>query len=252
MGEAGKGQRSDHRLSGYPAAPEGAPPMTVLQKPLLSRCVGAFFGLLALITPWTAMATEEPKFEVIERADAFELRRYAPMIVAETWVTGSLGDGSSEGFRRIAGYIFGKNKSRTSDESEKIAMTVPVTMQPGVSEKIDMTAPVTTETGGRTDAEGGRWRMHFVMPSRYTMQTLPLPLDPSVTLREVPEQRVAARVFSGFVTEHRVREETALLLAWMKERSLEPIASPQLARYNPPWSVPFLRRNEILVAYRQQ
>lgn len=225
--------------------------MTLLQKSLPSRCLTAFCGLLALITPWTAMATEEPKFEVIERTGAFELRRYAPMILAETWVSGSLGDGSSEGFRRIAGYIFGKNKSRASDESEKIAMTVPVTMQPGVAQKIDMTVPVTTEAGS-AEAAAGRWRMHFVMPSRYTMQTLPVPLDPSVSLREVAEQRVAVRVFSGFVTEDRVREETGLLLAWMKARSLEPIASPQLARYNPPWSVPFMRRNEILVPYRQQ
>ncbi len=92
--------------------------------------------------------------------------------------------------------------------------------------------------------------MHFVMPAKYTMATLPVPEDPSVTLREVPAQRVAVRTFSGFVTESRVQEETGLLLGWMKERGLEPSAPPQLARYNPPWSIPFLRRNEILVPYR--
>jgi len=206
--------------------------------------------LVALLASPSAMATEEPRFERIETLGAFELRLYAPMIVAETWVEGSLGEGSSAGFRKIAGYIFGRNRSRTAEGSEKIAMTVPVTMQPGASQKIAMTAPVTTEASPGAGEAGNRWRMHFVMPSKYTLATLPIPEDPAVTLREVPAQRVAARTFSGFVTEDRVREETSLLLGWMKERGLEPSAPAQLARYNPPWSIPFLRRNEILVPYR--
>jgi hypothetical protein len=206
--------------------------------------------LSALLFSANAMATEEPKFEVVERSGVVELRQYAPMIVAETWVEGSLGEGSNAGFRKIAGYIFGRNRSRTAEGSEKIAMTVPVTMQPGAAQKIAMTAPVTTEAAAAAGEAGSRWRMHFVMPSKYTMATLPLPEDPAVTLREIPAQRVAVRTFSGFVTEDRVREETGLLLGWMKERGLEPSAPPQLARYNPPWSIPFLRRNEILVPYR--
>ena len=212
--------------------------------------LAALLVLTASFAP-VAMATEEPKFETVEREGAFELRLYAPMIVAETWVEGSLGEGSNAGFRRIAGYIFGRNRSRTAEGSEKIAMTVPVTMQPGAGQKIAMTAPVTTEaaTDPRAPASGGKWRMHFVMPAQYTMATLPVPEDPTVTLREVPAQRTAVRTFSGFVTEDRVREETALLLGWMKGRGLHPSAPPQLARYNPPWSIPFLRRNEILVSY---
>jgi hypothetical protein len=222
--------------------------MTVLPRLLLGALLSCA-SVLAALSPTPAMATEEPKFELVERAGAFELRRYGPMIVAETWVEGSLGEGSSEGFRRIAGYIFGNNKSRTAEGSERIAMTVPVTMQPGASQKIAMTAPVTTESAGNAS---GRWRMHFVMPAQYTMVTLPVPTDPLVTLREVGEQRVAVRIFSGFVTDARVQEETDLLVAWMKERGLEPLAAPQLARYNPPWSIPFLRRNEILVQYRHR
>ncbi|MEI6319328.1 MAG: heme-binding protein [Pseudomonadota bacterium] len=215
--------------------------------------LAALLVLTASFAP-VAMATEEPKFETVEREGAFELRLYAPMIVAETWVEGSLGEGSNAGFRRIAGYIFGRNRSRTAEGSEKIAMTVPVTMQPGAGQKIAMTSPVTTEaaTDPRAPASGGsggKWRMHFVMPAQYTMATLPVPEDPTVTLREVPAQRTAVRTFSGFVTEDRVREETALLLGWMKGRGLQPSAPPQLARYNPPWSIPFLRRNEILVSY---
>jgi hypothetical protein len=218
--------------------------------------LAALLVLTASLAP-VAMATEEPKFETIERDGAFELRLYAPMIVAETWVEGSLGEGSNAGFRRIAGYIFGRNRSRTAEGSEKIAMTVPVTMQPGAGQKIAMTAPVTTEAAtdprapasGASSASGGKWRMHFVMPAKYTMATLPVPEDPTVSLREVPAQRTAVRTFSGFVTEERVREETALLLGWMKGRGLQPSAPPQLARYNPPWSIPFLRRNEVLVSY---
>jgi hypothetical protein len=214
---------------------------------LLAAALFTLCMLSALLFSPSAMATEEPKFESIDRSGAFELRLYPPMIVAETWVEGALGEGSNAGFRKIAGYIFGRNRSRSAEGSEKIAMTVPVTMQP---EKIAMTAPVTTEAAPASGEAGARWRMHFVMPSKYTMATLPIPEDPAVTLREVPAQRVAARTFSGFVTENRVREETALLLGWMKERGLEPSAPPQLARYNPPWSIPFLRRNEILVPYR--
>jgi hypothetical protein len=107
-----------------------------------------------------------------------------------------------------------------------------------------MTAPVTTE------GSGNRWRMHFVMPSKYTMATLPVPTDPRVTLREVPPRQVAARTFSGFVTEARVSAETEALRAWMIERGLQADGPAQLARYNPPWSIPFLRRNEILIPVR--
>lgn len=203
----------------------------------------ALLALFVAIFSGTAMAIEEPKFELLEKDGAFELRRYAPMIVAETFVEGSLGEGSSAGFRAIAGYIFGANRSRNADSNEKIAMTVPVTMDTSAA-KIAMTAPVTTE---RAD---GRWRMHFVMPAQYTMDTLPVPTDPAVKLREVGAQRIAVRVFSGFVTDDRVRQETVAVLDWMKQRGLEAAAPPQLARYNPPWSIPFLRRNEMLVPVR--
>ena len=254
------------------------------------------------------MALEEPAFERVLIDGANELRRYAPMIVAETWVSGDLSDGSNAGFRAIAGYIFGANRARGADASERIAMTVPVTMEPR-SERIAMTASVTVETpvarkaagdaggaavapgagqatgaagttpppaGGSatasahatpgaapaaserismtapvtTEGSGNRWRMHFVMPSKYTMATLPVPTDPRVTLREVPPRQVAARTFSGFVTEARVSAETEALRAWMIERGLQADGPAQLARYNPPWSIPFLRRNEILIPVR--
>jgi effector-binding domain-containing protein len=125
-------------------------------------------------------------------------------------------------------------------------MTAPVTMevQPKPSEKIAMTTPVTMAQ------EGEQWRMHFVMPAEYTMQTLPKPNNPQVNVREIPEQNYAAIRFSGFSGAKKVDRKTKELLAWMSEKGLEPIGTPELARYNPPITPPFFRRNEVLIRYR--
>jgi hypothetical protein len=179
----------------------------------------------------------------VKSSGDFEVRRYAPMIVAETLVEGGMSGASNDGFRVIAGYIFGNNESVTKAGSEKIAMTAPVAMEPA-AEKIAMTAPVTTE------AAGGRYRMHFVMPSQYTMATLPRPKDDRVKLREVPPQRMAVVKFSGLAGEDKVKVKTDELLAWMKAEGLEAAGAPQLARYDPPWTLPFLRRNEVMVPLR--
>lgn len=200
--------------------------------------------LTAALAALPAMAaTEEPAFDVVKSAGDFEVRRYAPMIVAETEVAGDLWGASNDGFRVIAGYIFGNNASVTQGGAEKIAMTAPVTME-ARAEKIAMTAPVTTESAD------GKFRMHFVMPSRYTMATLPRPKDDRVKLREVPPQRMAVVKFSGLTGEDKVREKTGELLAWMKAEGLEAGGAPQLARYDPPWTIPFLRRNEVMVPLR--
>lgn len=204
-------------------------------------CAAFFLFAAAVAAPPAMAAIEEPAFETEREDGDFSVRRYAPMIVAETTVEGGLWGASNDGFRVIAGYIFGNNTAAASGEGAKIAMTAPVTMEP---ERIAMTAPVTTE------ADGGRFRMHFVMPSRYTLATLPRPNDPRVRLREVPAQRMAAVRFSGFTGEGRVADKTAELLAWVKASGLETAGTPQLARYDPPWTLPFLRRNEILVPLR--
>jgi DNA gyrase inhibitor GyrI len=198
---------------------------------------------VALLTlfPAKAMAIEHPKYEVVTQEDNFELRQYAPMVIAETWVTGTLDDASSRGFRAIAGYIFGDNK-RANAASEKIAMTAPVTMEKqDASVKIAMTAPVTM------DKEGERWRMHFVMPSQYKLADLPTPNNAEVKLREIPGKRVAAIRFSGFSGEAKVAAQTALLNEWMQKQGLVAANAPQLARYNPPITPPFFRRNEVLI-----
>lgn len=192
---------------------------------------------------------EEPRYKVVKQDGDFELREYAPMIVAEATVSGSLDEASGRGFRVIADYIFGNNLARGAASGEKIAMTAPVTMTAAsqTSEKIAMTAPVTMAAG---DAAPNTWRMHFVMPGKYTMTSLPAPNNPAVKLREVAAQRVAVNRFSGFSGEQKVAEKTAQLNDWMARSNLSPSGKAQLARYNMPLTPPPFRRNEILIPVR--
>lgn len=202
-------------------------------------------ALLFSLSPVPAMAIEEPKFDVISKDGDFELRQYAPFVIAETVVSGNQDEASSKGFRAIAGYIFGDNKrtgAATGAGAEKIAMTAPVTIEnTDASQKIAMTAPVTVIN------ESGQWRVHFVMPSQYKMADLPTPNNAAVTLREVPAKKIAVLRFSGFSGEEKVALKSAELSAWISARGLTAAASPQLARYNPPITPPFWRRNEILI-----
>jgi effector-binding domain-containing protein len=186
---------------------------------------------------------EEPAFESIKKEGDFELRQYRGFIVAETFVKGDMNDAGSEAFRAIAGYIFGGNISASANGSEKIAMTAPVTMEKTTSEKIAMTAPVTMEKNADEN-----YRVHFVMPSQYTMQTLPKPVNPKVTLREVAAQRMAVIRFSGFSTDEKVRVKTEELTSWIEKQGLKIIGKPQFARYDPPIMPPFLRRSEVMIA----
>ncbi|MFV8782010.1 SOUL family heme-binding protein [Microbulbifer sp. SA54] len=200
--------------------------------------LGAFLAILA----GYAMAIEEPEYAVTEQSAPFELRTYGPRIVAEVVVAGSMDEASGTGFRLLANYIFGNNTA-ASGGSEKIQMTAPVGMELS-SEKIRMTAPVSLQESG------GRWRVSFVMPSQYTMDTLPRPNNAAVTLRQIPETRYAVIRFSGLTGAQKVAQKTAELEAWINEKGLKPIGRPELARYNPPWTLPFLRRNEIMVQYK--
>lgn len=198
-------------------------------------------GLLVSLFAGTVMAIEQAKYTVIEKSDAFELRAYSAKILAETLVSGSLDEASSAGFRLIADYIFGNNTS-TASGNQQISMTTPVTITPK-SEKISMTSPVSIEQSGE------QWLIHFVMPSQYTLVSLPKPNNPAVTLREVPASNYAVIRFSGFAGEDKIARKTADLLAWLNNKGIKPIGEPELARYNPPWTLPFLRRNEIMVPY---
>ena len=199
------------------------------------------FILMALTFTGVAMATEEPKFTILEKEPPFEVRSYAPMIVAEVQVEGDLDEASSQGFKLIAAYIFGQNQV-----NEKIAMTAPVTVedQAQKSAKIAMTAPVGIES------TSGKWTVSFVMPSEYTMDTIPKPLNPQVQLRQIPALKKAVVNFSGFYNTQKVAEKTLELEQWMRARNLQANGAPNFARYNPPWTLPFMRRNEVMITLR--
>jgi len=180
------------------------------------------------------MAIEKPSYRVVERREAFELREYAPYLVAETVVGGSREEAGNAGFRILAGYIFGKNRGE-----KKIAMTAPITQAEPA--KIAMTAPV-TQAG-----QEGRWIIQFMMPSTYTLETLPEPLDPAVSFRVVPVRRVAAHTYSGTWSTSRYEEHLATLRAALAVAGLTAVGEPTWARYDPPFMPWFLRTNEILV-----
>ena len=201
--------------------------------------------LFSLLIASIAMATEEPKFFIIEKSEPFELRDYAPQLIAEVKVEGDLDTASSQGFRLIAAFIFGKNQV-----SEKISMTTPVGIEATQSTKIAMTVQVGIEPSKDSATGVNQWVFSFVMPSEYTMATLPKPLNPLVTIRELPAQKRAAIIFSGFNSEAKVLEKTKALEEWIKSKQWQTIGVPQFARYNPPWSLPFMRRNEILITVR--
>jgi hypothetical protein len=194
------------------------------------------------------MATEEPRYDVRIAQGPFELRHYAPTLIAETVVDGDMDAASGKGFRLIADYIFGNNRATDSQQAAKIAMTAPVTMEPQ-SSKIAMTAPVTIEpqSGNTAMVEANQWRIHFVMPSQYTLANIPKPNNSAVTLRELPRKYFVVYRYSGFNTQARVQEKTNGTLAWAKQQSLQVIGTPQLSRYDPPWTLPMFRRNEIMV-----
>ena len=187
-------------------------------------------------------AIEEPNYSVIEKDGAFELRNYEPKIIAEVLVSGNMKQASNKGFKLIAGYIFGGNTSQQGN-IEKINMTAPVTVTANRSEKISMTAPVTMK------ASDNQWLVHFVMPSKYTMATLPKPNNDAVMLRQVPSRKYAVVRFSGLAGARKVDNITTQLETWVSKKGITPIGKAELSRYNPPWTLPFLRRNEIMIAY---
>ena len=182
-----------------------------------------------------AMATEEAHYTVIRTDDIFELREYAPQVLAEIIVDGDLENAGNKAFRPLFRYISGDNKSRG-----KIAMTAPVS-QEQKGEKISMTAPVSQQS------VQGKWAVSFMMPASYTMETLPSPDDPNIKLRQVPARRVAAVRYSGFWSEEKYLLHKEKLEKWIKDNRYTVTGEPVWARYNPPFTLWFMRRNEILI-----
>ena len=194
-------------------------------------------GLLLVAVPaGLAMAVETPPHKTVVRDGDYELRDYPALVVAEVTVDGEQKAAANKGFRLLAAYIFGANKKR-----QDIAMTAPVAQQPA-GEAIAMTAPVAQVPGA-----AGTWVVRFTMPSQWSLQTLPVPDNPAVTLRNTEPARFAVLRFSGLAKPDDVRERSAELLAWAKARKLRVAGPVSLAQYNPPWTLWFMRRNEVMV-----
>ena len=194
------------------------------------------------------MAIEEPKYEVLLSDGPYEIRHYSSILIAETVVEGDMDEASNKGFRLIADFIFGNNQIADSLTSEKIAMTAPVTLEPQ-SAKISMTAPVTVEPqSNESDMQTAKsWRVNFVMPSRYTLATIPKPKNNAVNLREIPGKHYVVLKYSGFNSVSRVHSKVQETTEWALKRNFKVVGTPQLSRYDPPWTLPMFRRNEIML-----
>ncbi len=191
--------------------------------------------LWSSISYLTTRGIEEPYYEVIKKYADFEIREFAPYIIAYTDVNNTFSGSSSSGFRILANYIFGGNRS-----SQKIKMTAPVIQESSKmsSEKIKMTAPVIQEK------REGSYRISFVMPSKYTMNSLPEPLDPKVQIMRIDKEIRAVYTFKGWVTENKVNSNLEIFRKLLEKHNLK-YGRVNLAQYDPPYTPPFMRKNEL-------
>jgi hypothetical protein len=182
---------------------------------------------------------EKPDYKVIQFEQNIEIRKYEPMIIAEVEVDGKREDAILDGFRLLADYIFGNNTVQ-----QVISMTAPV--QQKENQKIAMTAPVQQQSTGKS------WRISFVMPSKYSMDSLPVPNNNRVRLKEILTKKFVVIEFSGTNSNENVIEHENQLMNYIEANQIKINGSPKYAFYNPPWSLPFLRRNEVMIEINQQ
>ena len=178
-------------------------------------------------------SASEPKYQILVDSDKIEIRQYPPMVVAQTVVNTDYKDSSSQGFNRLAGYIFGNNKNK-----QKMSMTAPVFQEQEFS-IMDMTVPVIQQKTQKV------WLMAFVLPQNYTVSSAPTPLDSAVLIKEIPSKKVAVIKYSGSLSEQGIEEKSEELKHWLFKKGYKPISTSRSAAYDPPWTLPFLRRNEV-------
>ena len=182
------------------------------------------------------MAIEEPAYTVVQSKSEYEIRSYSKVLVAETKVEGAFEDSGSRAFRILADYIFGNNRSK-----KKIDSAGPVSQEKtsAASEKIAMTAPVGMERCG------SGFLVQFTLPSSLTLETAPEPIDSRVTLRELPPRKLAVFRYSGSWSESRFQSKLTEFQELLKRDGVTTVGPPHFARFNSPFMIWFLRRNEI-------
>ena len=200
---------------------------------MFSAVIGVLVVVGLLVGPIMSNV-EKPDYEVVVTEDNIEVRRYQSMIVAEVEVEGERDGAAGEGFRLLADYIFGNNKVKQS-----ISMTAPVQQQE--SKKIAMTAPVLQQK-----SVSKSWSISFVMPSEYSMESLPKPNDDRITLKTIPARRVVAIRFSGTSSNENIAEHEKKLIRYIEANNIKVAGPPRYAFYNPPWTLPLMRRNEVM------
>ncbi|MBF2053333.1 MAG: heme-binding protein [Candidatus Sericytochromatia bacterium] len=231
-----------------------------LFKTLLTLALVSSFGLLCSCFAFGDNGdVKEPPYTLIQQSGEYEVRRYAPMILAQVTRTGSWDRSSNSSFRDLFRYIDGQNTTNTrvamttpvlreSENSQKIPMTAPVFIaqdQSRAAQKIPMTAPVLMEEN--TADSQKTWTMSFVMPAAFTLENTPQPLNPNVKIVSRPAQQFAVIRFSGYADAQSREVHTAKLLNWLADQQLTPIGDPIYAGYNAPFVLPNFRRNEILI-----
>ena len=176
-----------------------------------------FISLVASVMAAQAIAIEEPVYQVEKawEAEQIEIRAYAPRVMAVTDMT----EDSDSGFRVLAGYIFGGNAAE-----QKIAMTAPV-----------------------QQSMAGEKEMAFMIPAEYALEDLPEPEDQRVSFREAPAYTAAVIQFSGWASAEKADENWQQLRRFLIAEGIDITGEPTLNQYNPPWTLPFMRRNEIIV-----
>jgi hypothetical protein len=190
---------------------------------------------LCLISGGTVLAYEEPVYNTLKTYEEFELRQYESFIIAEVHVTGGFDDVGNKAFRKLFNYI-----SNADRPQGKIDMTTPVIQQP-----MEISGDTNTDNAKKAQEKG--YRFAFVMPGKYELEDLPPPLDPAIQLKTVPGNLIAARRYSGTWSQERYQKNEQILLQAIKGSDYKAAGEPIFARYNAPFSLWFLRRNEVLV-----
>ena len=175
---------------------------------------------------------EVPAYKILKKEQNIEIRQYPPLIIAEVKTAGSRQASISDGFRILADFIFGNNEGE-----KQLSMNGPITQQEGI--KIAMTAPVQQE---KTDAE---WATSFIMPSKFSIDTIPNPINDRIKIIQIPSKRYAVVTFSGRSTEENLTTHTNELEKYIIGSNYSKAGNAKYAFYNPPWTLPFLRRNEV-------